>query len=81
MSLKVVAEQLLGSAEQVSELVVSLKFVAEQRLGSAEQVRELVVSWKVVAKQRLLSLSLKVACCELEGCCGATVIVSEPECK
>ena len=56
MSLKVVAEQLLGSAEQVSELVVSLKFVAEQRL---------------------LSLSLKVACCELEGCCGATVIVSE----
>ena len=41
MSLRfVVAEQLLGSAEQVSKLVVSLKFVAEQRLGSsAEQVR------------------------------------------
>ena len=34
MSLKVVAEQLLGSAEQVSELVVSLKLVAEQRLWS-----------------------------------------------
>ena len=60
MSLRfVVAEQLLGSAEQVSKLVVSLKLVAEQRLGSAEQVRELVVSWKVVAEPRLWSLSLR----------------------
>ena len=51
-------EQLLGSAEQLSELVVSLKVVAEQLLGSAEQVSELVVSLKVVAEQRLWSLSL-----------------------
>ena len=34
VSLKVVAEQLLGSAEQVSELVVSWKVVAKQRLWS-----------------------------------------------
>ena len=32
------------------------------------------MSLKLVAEQRLWSLSLKVACCELEGCCGATVI-------